>query len=178
MGDEYSREFTRMLMFAKGGGNTLHQIRTNHVTQTGCARHQTVPEGAALPIVSHSPGPEGDSCRQLPPRLGGDNTRQADESQSPHGWAGGQTNKGRHYLNPGSGCGWRWEGGGSNMHGLRNPRDPPNTTRWSNTTCHRHPPCSPPQLPSCTPSSPDSPTRGWVGGRTENCLKVKRQTIV
>ena len=41
-------------------------IKISHVTQTRCARHHTLPKGTTLHIVSHSPGPEGDSCRNLP----------------------------------------------------------------------------------------------------------------
>ena len=153
-------------LFAKGGGNTLHQITTNHVTQTGCARHQTVPEGAALPIVSHSPRPEGGSCRHLPPRLGGDNTRQANVSQSPRGWAGGQTNKGRNYLNLGSGCGWGWEGVGqtctvSGTPGTR-PTQLDGATLPATNTHHAALPSSPP-VPHPVPTAP--PVGGWVGGQ-------------
>ena len=72
-----------------------------------------------------------------------------------------------------------WIGGWLlDMHNLRNPRDPPNSARWSNTTCHRHPSCCRLQPPPRYPVSlQQPPPRGWVGGRTENCLKVKGKQL-
>ena len=91
------------------------------------------------------------------------------------GWAGRQTQSG-HCTTPVRDVtltrGWLLD-----MHNLRNPRDPPNSARWSNTTCNRHPSCcrlSP--LPG-TRSASNSPPRGWVGGRTENCLRMKGKQL-
>ena len=70
------------------------------------------------------------------------------------------------------------------MHGLRNPRDPPKRARWSNTTCHRHPPCSPPQIPLPHPIQSQQPRPPWVGGwadrklpeseKANNCLSTNK----
>ena len=135
-----------------------------------------------MPIVSHSPWPEGDSRRHLPPRLGGDNTRQADESQSPRGWAGGQTNKGGHYLRPRP---WSWLGGGRGWVIHAWSPEPPGPAQRSSMEQHHLPQAltmqscpGPSSVPHPVPTTPPPPVGGWVVGRTENCLKVKGQTIV
>ena len=149
-----------------GGRNKVHQFKTNHVTQTVCARHQTVPEGAAPPIVSHSPGPGGNSCGHLPPTAGGDNTRQVDKSQPPRGWAGGQTNTVRHYHNPSSGRRRGWLGVGSTSTISGTPRTRPiqvdGATQPATSTHHAVVTSSPPESQS-VPTAP--PMGGWVGGQ-------------
>ena len=66
--------------------------RISHVTQNGFARDRTLREGAAMPIVSHSPGPEGDSCGNVPLDEGEmAPDRQTNPSPPPPTGGGGQT---------------------------------------------------------------------------------------
>ena len=125
----------------------------------------TVPKGTALPIVSHSPGPGGDSDRHLPPWRG---ETKPDKQTNPvppvGGWVGRQTLSGNcttpvRDVNVDRGAACRH---------AQSP-EPPGPAQRSSMEQHNLPqapimlPTQPPPGPGQPPTAP--PAGGWVGGQ-------------
>ena len=161
----------------------------------------------ALPIVSHSPGPGGDSCGRLPPDQGEITPDKKTNPYPPPPWGGGWAEKQRlapskvktvpslplrgwggwaARLRHNPACLGRGEGSFLPAHSPEPPGPAQTLLSWvrhkrsrgSDTANHRHTPPrhSQPLLPP--PPHPTRHTRGWVGGRTENCLKKKGKQLL
>ena len=161
-----------MCCLPRGGRNTC-PIQDNSCNTNWVCKPPNSARRAPLPIVSHSPGPVGDSSRHLPPDQAEIRPDKKTNPYPPVG-GGGQTNKGSHCPCSLATVG---EGGGQRLRGLRNPQDPPDESSWEQ---HNQPPeptmwSSPkPTRTPCNPSIPPPP-RGGMGGWADRKLPKKEK---